>query len=550
MKSSLLPGKFKNRGATEEDDVNVRRLLLTVGITNAVIMGLILSIFIVYTGKARARTAKMVHVDQALLLDLDNMYAQGLQTGQATRNILLNPGDEKARRNYAVADGKFVSANEDSLNLSSDAMRDKLTEVQSLWSDDGRLKTRVQQLAEAGKKADAVALLVKSETPAWRQVRSALLGLIKDQREVFGKGLADYEEEARAGTLLMVSVIVVSLIGFSAFLFFINRATLKNMSSALECLDTLERGDLAEKNKITDGGNFMKDIYNRILDTLGGTVLNLKKVAKVVEEDLGGLLGKIEEIGRSATEQMSKIDQAASATTEISQTIMDVASNASNASEAARETSGIAENGKDAVRKASLAMTGLAESVRESAATIRELGNSSQEIGDIISVINDIADQTNLLALNAAIEAARAGEQGRGFAVVAEEVRKLAEKTSRATGEITTKIKTIQGKSAASVEAMEKSTRDAEEGVSVASGAMAALDEVVSAIQKAMDMIHRIAAATEQQSQASEEVAKSMENVSGIVTRTNQMLEDAKGIMQRLDGHSKTLDRSVSWFSV
>ncbi|MDA8388455.1 MAG: methyl-accepting chemotaxis protein [Nitrospiraceae bacterium] len=530
--------------------MNVRRLLLTVGITNAVIMGLILSIFIVYTGKARARTAKMVHVDQALLLDLDNMYAQGLQTGQATRNILLNPGDEKARRNYAVADGKFVSANEDSLNLSSDAMRDKLTEVQSLWSDDGRLKTRVQQLAEAGKKADAVALLVKSETPAWRQVRSALLGLIKDQREVFGKGLADYEEEARAGTLLMVSVIVVSLIGFSAFLFFINRATLKNMSSALECLDTLERGDLAEKNKITDGGNFMKDIYNRILDTLGGTVLNLKKVAKVVEEDLGGLLGKIEEIGRSATEQMSKIDQAASATTEISQTIMDVASNASNASEAARETSGIAENGKDAVRKASLAMTGLAESVRESAATIRELGNSSQEIGDIISVINDIADQTNLLALNAAIEAARAGEQGRGFAVVAEEVRKLAEKTSRATGEITTKIKTIQGKSAASVEAMEKSTRDAEEGVSVASGAMAALDEVVSAIQKAMDMIHRIAAATEQQSQASEEVAKSMENVSGIVTRTNQMLEDAKGIMQRLDGHSKTLDRSVSWFSV
>ncbi|MDA8168160.1 MAG: methyl-accepting chemotaxis protein [Nitrospiraceae bacterium] len=530
--------------------MNIRKLLLTVGITNAVIMGVILSIFIIHTDRAKARTQKMIRVDQALLLDLEDMYAQGLQSGQATRNVLLNPDDGKAKSNYRDADESFLKANENAMALSPDEMKQKFADLKSLWLEDGQMKMQIQQLAEAGKKDDAIKLLVKSETPEWRQIRSALLGMIKDQKKLFGAELNGYEKEAAAGTLLLVVVILFSLAGFSIFLFFINKTTRKNMSSALQCLNTLERGDLAEKNKITDNGNFLKDIYNGILDTLRGTVLNIKDVATVVEENLGDLLGKIDEIGKGASEQMSKIDQAASATTEVSQTIMDVASNASNASEAARETTDIAENGKTAVKKAAEAMTGLAASVKESAGTIKELGGSSQEIGNIIAVINDIADQTNMLALNAAIEAARAGEQGRGFAVVAEEVRKLAEKTSGATREITEKIKTIQAKSAASVEAMEKSTRDAEEGVSVASGALAALDEIVAATQKAMDMIQRIAAATEQQSLASEEVAKNMENVTGLVNRTNHMLEEAKKIMNRLDGQAKTLGQSISWFSI
>ncbi|MDA8171299.1 MAG: methyl-accepting chemotaxis protein [Nitrospiraceae bacterium] len=530
--------------------MNIKKLLLTVGITNAVIMGAILCIFIIQTGKDKARTARMIHVDQALLLDLEDMYAQGLQSGQATRNVLLNPADDKAISNYQRADENFLKANEDSLKLASNEMRSELAQIKSLWSEDGGMKAQIQQLAGAGKKADAIRVLVKTETPEWRRIRSGLLLMIKEQKKVFKKGLDGYETAAASGTMLLAVVMVFSLAGFSTFLFFINRTTQKNMSSALQCLDTLERGDLEEKNKIADKGNFLREIYNRILDTLRGTVLNIKNIARVVEADLDSLLGKINEIGKSANEQMSKIDQAASATTEISQTIMDVANNASSASEAARETTGIAENGKTAVRKAAQAMAGLADSVKGSAATIRDLGSSSQEIGNIIAVINDIADQTNLLALNAAIEAARAGEQGRGFAVVAEEVRKLAEKTSRATGEITGKIKAIQAKSAASVDAMEKSTRDAEEGVSVASAALAALDEMVAATQKAMDMIQRIAAATEQQSQASEEVAKNMENVTGLVNRTNRMLEEAKEIMDRLDGQSKTLGQSIGWFSV
>src|SRR5208337_2578761 len=168
----------------------------------------------------------------------------------------------------------------------------------------------------------------------------------------------------------------------------------------------------------------------------------------------------------------------------------------------------------------------------------------------IVSVITDIADQTNLLALNAAIEAARAGDQGRGFAVVADEVRKLAERTSRATGEIAGKISGIQLKAGASVEAMGKSRKDAEGGVSLAEEAGKALVEIVGATQKAMDMIQRIAAATEEQSAASEEISQNMETVTGHLNDTIRMIGNSREIMDQLNQQGKKLDQSISWFKV
>ena len=159
-------------------------------------------------------------------------------------------------------------------------------------------------------------------------------------------------------------------------------------------------------------------------------------------------------------------------------------------------------------------MKRIADVVNKSAETVKELGKSSDQIGEIIGVIDDIADQTNLLALNAAIEAARAGEQGRGFAVVADEVRKLAERTTKATKEIAGMIKKIQSDTTGAVQSMEAGHEGGRARDRLADKAGTSLTEIVGVSQKVTDMVTQIAAASEEQSSASEQISKNVEAIS------------------------------------
>jgi len=156
-------------------------------------------------------------------------------------------------------------------------------------------------------------------------------------------------------------------------------------------------------------------------------------------------------------------------------------------------------------------MRSIAEAVGTSSAKIEELGKQSDAIGQIVDVIDDIANQTNLLALNAAIEAARAGEQGRGFAVVADEVRKLAERTTTATREITAMIGTVQQETRNAVETMKSGKEQVNKGVEITSQAGLVLDEIIQAAAKAGEMISHIAGTAAQQSSAVAEVTSNIE---------------------------------------
>jgi methyl-accepting chemotaxis protein len=225
-------------------------------------------------------------------------------------------------------------------------------------------------------------------------------------------------------------------------------------------------------------------------------------------------------------QQSTQTSEVASAVEEMTRTILETTKNSSIAAEAAKNAGTIAKEGGKVVLQTIEGMNRISEVVSKSAKTVQALGKSSDQIGEIVQVIDDIADQTNLLALNAAIEAARAGEQGRGFAVVADEVRKLAERTTKATKEIALMIKQIQKDTSGAVASMEEGTNEVEKGKHLADKAGESLQEIITGADKVVDVITQVAAASEEQSSASEKISKNVEVISNVAH------ESAAGVQQ------------------
>ena len=257
-----------------------------------------------------------------------------------------------------------------------------------------------------------------------------------------------------------------------------------------------------------------------------------------------------EELAAGAQEQTSQAAEVAGAVEEMAKTILENSRNASETATVAKEAKTNAEAGGQVVAETVKGMRRISEVVLQSAETVKELGKSSDQIGEIITVIDDIADQTNLLALNAAIEAARAGDQGRGFAVVADEVRKLAERTTKATKEIAGMIKKIQQDTHGAVASMEIGTQEVESGIALADKAGVALGDIVRISQRVTDMVSQIAAASEEQSSASEQISKNVEAISTVTSQSASGTQQIARAAEDLSRMSDNLQRLVGQFVV
>ena len=283
----------------------------------------------------------------------------------------------------------------------------------------------------------------------------------------------------------------------------------------------ISEGDLTvnfASNGRTETGVYaaMKEMAERLKKVVADTKSAADNMASASQE----LSASSEQMSRGVTEQSGRASQIATATNEMSQTVVDVAKNASNISSSSAETANIAKEGESIVKKSVEEVKAIADTVNESAKLMASLGGRSKQIGDIVNVIKDIADQTNLLALNAAIEAARAGEQGRGFAVVADEVRKLAERTAKATSEIGEMIGAIQDEVDKAVVSMEEGTKRVEVGVEFSAKAGEALKKIVGSVNELQSLVQQIATATEEMSTASEQISGDIETVANVSKET------------------------------
>ncbi|RMD48964.1 MAG: methyl-accepting chemotaxis protein, partial [Ignavibacteria bacterium] len=256
----------------------------------------------------------------------------------------------------------------------------------------------------------------------------------------------------------------------------------RSTDNLLKAMSKLQAGDLTvqvEPEVIGDQIGELFTKFNDVVITFRGLIENLMNLVQITSNASHQIFRNSDEVAAGAEQQSAQSEEVASAIEEMAATVVQTSKNSTQASEFAKEAQFLAESGSKVVEQTIKRMDLIAEVVENSSKIVERLGDSSSRIGEIIEVIDEIADQTNLLALNAAIEAARAGEHGRGFAVVADEVRKLAERTTKATTEIADMIKQIQSETEIAVSSIKKGNIEVEKGASLAYEAGDSLSKIL-----------------------------------------------------------------------
>ncbi len=379
------------------------------------------------------------------------------------------------------------------------------------------------------------------------------MGKASDTIEQAAKSAAETEFNRlrRANTALVTSAVVASFV-VVALTFALARSIVVPLRQCVAFFGRVADGDLSQRLDLKrhDELGELAASANKLADGLGGIVTNIGKAADGVGTAASEMASASEQMSRSATEQTHRVEQIVAAVQEMAASVSEVAGRSSDAVANARESGRKAERGGQVVGNAVSEMHAIDSSVSETARLINELGERSQQIGQIVAVIDDIAAQTNLLALNAAIEAARAGEHGRGFAVVADQVRKLADRTTKATEEIAGSITAIREQTTLSVERMQQGSAQVRKGVEQATAAGTSLGEIVQTTAAVSQMIESIAASAEQQRSAGEEVSRAVNEIAGSSRQTQTAVSQGAQTAQQLAERATELKGLIARFKL
>ena len=325
-------------------------------------------------------------------------------------------------------------------------------------------------------------------------------------------------------------------------------------SSIMKLLDEISgvaEGDLTAEAEVTaDISGAIADSFNLMIGQLRDIISGVQEATLQVSSSANEVQTTAEHLAQGSEAQAMQIADTSAAVEEMAVSIQQVSENATLSATVGEQALANAQQGTQAVQDTIEEMNRIRDQVQETAKRIKRLGESSQEIGEIVQLIGDIADRTSILALNASIQAAMAGEAGRGFAVVAEEVERLAERSTEATKQITTLIRTIQNETNEAVAAMEATTQEVVAGSQLADQAGQALSEIEGVSNRLAELIQSISLASKQQARGSETLAMSMDEISDVTQQTAAGTKQAAVAISSLALLADELRASVSAFKL
>ena len=431
-------------------------------------------------------------------------------------------------------------------------MRDSLTSIQSEYDD-------------VLKSAAATVLKNSSQIVKVRQASSSIF----EQSDALLSNL----NKLSGGTGLAIAIPALGLIlALIAFLFCVFKLLVlrgesdkkrvsrlqdeydRNQNAILRLLDEiadLADGDLRSYATVSeDFTGAIADSINFAIDQLRDLVSRITETSQEVAQYTASTQGITNQLAEASEHQAQEIAGASAAINEMAMSIDQVSSNAEESAVVAERSVEIAANGANVVNRSIEGMDIIREQIQETSKRIKRLGESSQEIGNIVALINDIADQTNILALNAAIQASMAGEAGRGFAVVADEVQRLAERSASATKQIETLVKTIQTDTNEAVISMEQTTSEVVRGANLSKDAGVALDEIQNVSGNLAKLIANISDAAKLQSASAGHIATTMNVVQEITSQTTTATFDTARSVSELANMAEALRESVTDFKL